>query len=233
MAVLSTRYGYLFLMAPRTGCSATAKGALVPHGGGELFPAADFPLPKGAMGDAKHATLDDLIRGGQLTREQADRLLIFTTVRNPFDSMVTLYVTMRRRYARHLEDPPPFMQRDERFLAQTRAALDLDFPTWLARSIGTGSWRHPWSKLVHRAPAPHHMYAGYIKNADVIMRYESLQADFDRVLERLGLDPIEIPRMNVSRRGEETDYRPYYTPTARALVARVYRPDLDRFGYTF
>jgi hypothetical protein len=231
MAVLSTTRGYLFLMAPRTGCTATA-GALVPHGEGEMFPAADFPLPRGGVADAKHASLDELILGGQITREEASKLLVFTTVRNPFDAMVTSYTAKRRRWATMLEDPPPWMQRDERFVAQTKAALELDFPDWLQQSIGNGRPRRPWSRL-RRSARPQHMYGKYIKSADVIMRYETLQQDLDAILARVGLDHIEIPRWNVSRGEEERDYRPYYTPAARELVARMYRPDLERFGYSF
>ncbi len=230
MAVLSTTRGYLFLMAPRTACTATGR-ALTAHGEGELFPGADFPLPGGQTADGKHASLDELIAGGKLTVEEAGKLLVFTTVRNPFDAMVTSYTAKRRRWATMLDDPPPWMQRDEQFMAQVRASLQMEFPEWLEQWVGEG--RRRWARILRPRPRPHHMYGKYIKHADVIMRYETLQEDLDQVMQRVGLGHIEIPKWNVSRSDEERDYHPYYTPAARELVAYVYRPDLERFGYTF
>jgi hypothetical protein len=45
-------------------------------------------------------------------------------------------------------------------------------------------------------------------------------------------DPIESPKLNVTNE-KERDYRSYYTPKARAIVERIYAPDLERFGYSF
>ncbi|MEJ7583960.1 MAG: hypothetical protein WKF43_07695 [Acidimicrobiales bacterium] len=67
----------------------------------------------------------------------------------------------------------------------------------------------------------------------MIMRFEQLQADFNAVLERLGVEPtLTIPRGNVTA-GREADYRSYYTPEARAIVEKAFAPDLEQFGYEF
>jgi len=233
MPILSRQHRYLFLMAPRTGCTAIGEGVLIPHAAGEYFPAENVPYGKGKCAYRKHATLGEVLAAGLLTRAEADDLLVFTTVRNPFDSLVTLYITMQRRYAKQLDDPQAFLHDRPHFIAQTKAALELDFPAWAKGLLGPGSWRHPYSRVRYGLLPPHHMYAGYLDGADVILRFESLQADFDALCARLGLPALEIPWQNVSRSSEERDYHTYYDDATRAAVERVYRPDLERFGYAF
>jgi hypothetical protein len=66
---------------------------------------------------------------------------------------------------------------------------------------------------------------------DFLGRYENLQADFGSVLEKLGLDaPQHFPRTNVADRG---DYRNYYSPATRAVVADWYANEIELFGYRF
>lgn len=68
---------------------------------------------------------------------------------------------------------------------------------------------------------------------DFVGRYESLEADFDTVLETLGLHgKVVLPRENVSK-GRKGVYRDYYTPASRDLVAKWYAPEIAYFGYTF
>ena len=38
MAIISLRYKYLFIQTPRTGCTAIARGVLIPQLDGALFP---------------------------------------------------------------------------------------------------------------------------------------------------------------------------------------------------
>jgi hypothetical protein len=67
---------------------------------------------------------------------------------------------------------------------------------------------------------------------DFLGRYETLQADFAKVLGTLGMSrEVELTKVNVSNgRG---DYRAYYDDTSRALIAAWYRPEIEHFGYVF
>jgi hypothetical protein len=68
---------------------------------------------------------------------------------------------------------------------------------------------------------------------DFVGRYESLEADFDTILEALGLrGKVVLPRENVSK-GRKGVYRDYYTPASRDLVAAWYAPEIAHFGYEF
>ena len=96
MAIISYKHRYLFIQAGRTACSAIAQGVLIPHLDGHRFP------PGGVVGDdgrvvvhPKHASLPELLRHGVLRPDEAESLLTFATVRNPFDREVSLYVKHR------------------------------------------------------------------------------------------------------------------------------------------
>ena len=235
MALISERYGCLFLMAPRTGCTALGRGVLMPYLEARWLPPEPILDELGhQVVDSKHSTLEQLIRHRLIERDQAARLFKFSTVRNPFDSIVSLYTNMREKYRERLGDPMSWMQRNPEFVEATRKANALSFEDWvLDRFTGQASWRHPWSLLSRRLPPPHHMYREYIAGADFVMRFERLQEDFWKVLDRIGVrERLMIPHLNQSR-ARERDYRSYYTERARRVVAYVYRPDLKRFGYSF
>ena len=68
---------------------------------------------------------------------------------------------------------------------------------------------------------------------DFVGRYESLDADFARVLEQIGLSgQVTLPRENVSR-SRQGSYRDVHTASSRALVAQWYAPEIAHFGYEF
>jgi len=68
---------------------------------------------------------------------------------------------------------------------------------------------------------------------DFVGRYETLEADFDEVLSRIGLrGQVTLPRTNVSK-GRSGSYRDMYDDASRALVADWYAPEIRHFGYEF
>lgn len=64
---------------------------------------------------------------------------------------------------------------------------------------------------------------------DFIGHYETLHKDFATVCRRLGIEN-RLPHRN---RSVHKDYREYYTPETKALVAELYREDIEFFGYDF
>jgi hypothetical protein len=64
---------------------------------------------------------------------------------------------------------------------------------------------------------------------DFVGRYESLSADFDRVMRHLGLE-LTLPHLNRTSHG---DYRAYYSDEARRRVAELWAVDIANFGYEF
>jgi hypothetical protein len=64
---------------------------------------------------------------------------------------------------------------------------------------------------------------------DFLGRYERLTDDFAEVCRRIGVE-CSLPHVN---RSEHDNFRRYYTPATRDLVASAYREDIERFGYEF
>ncbi len=64
---------------------------------------------------------------------------------------------------------------------------------------------------------------------DFVGYYERLEEDFAKVCARLGVKE-SLPKANTSK---HDDYRNYYTPDLRELVAGHYRRDIELFQYEF
>ena len=65
---------------------------------------------------------------------------------------------------------------------------------------------------------------------DFVGRFESLQRDFDKITERLSIERTVLPKLNATN---HRHYSTYYTERTKDLVARLYRTDVEYFGYTF
>jgi hypothetical protein len=74
----------------------------------------------------------------------------------------------------------------------------------------------------------------YAKGLDLYLRFESLQADFDAFLERLGLPPKKLPRLKDKCRPVVT-YREFFDqyPEARHNIGETTKEYCERFGYTY
>lgn len=63
----------------------------------------------------------------------------------------------------------------------------------------------------------------------VILRMESLEDDFNSLIERMGID-CQLPRLN---RSDQINYRDQYDDYSRRLVSEHYRYEIERYGYEF
>lgn len=221
-------------MAPGTGSTAVGEHVLIPALDGAMFPERSILDERGmTVVDPKHGTLRDLLHHGLLSPDEAASLFKFSTVRNPFDVLVTEYVRLRTIWKDASRDPDSFVDRVPDMRRRISVACETDtFAEWVERSFRvTGrAWLH---RPFERYRRPRHYHRQYIKGVDFVMRFERLQDDFGEVLRRLGVSRrIEIPRVAVTQ-AREADYRSYYTPKARGIVEHVFARDLERFGYSF
>ena len=77
------------------------------------------------------------------------------------------------------------------------------------------------------------MYGDYTAGMDVVMRFETLQRDFDAVLEKAGVPfKINIPVINKTEE-RSADYRAYYTERSRRIVTYIFRHELKEYDYEF
>ena len=91
MAIICRKFNLLFIMTPRTACTAIGE-FLCEHYSGEFLPAEDILDSRGFISvQKKHSTLAELLAHKLLTAREAKSLLKVAAVRNPFDSLVSLY----------------------------------------------------------------------------------------------------------------------------------------------
>ncbi|GAG46068.1 unnamed protein product, partial [marine sediment metagenome] len=66
---------------------------------------------------------------------------------------------------------------------------------------------------------------------DYIGMYETLQDDFALICEHLKLPFNNLwPRL---KRNKKYNYKDYYTPLTRGLIAEVFREEIEMFGYEY
>lgn len=228
MAVICPEQRLLFIMAPRTGCTAVAE-VLRTQLSGEDIPAADDPAAVRAGVPPKHATLGQLLAIGAITAHQRAEAFVFSTVRNPFDSIVSLYVKQASGYIGLEGYDDAFIERSALRRQSVRSAQLHSFEEWLVANYEK-SLRRRMSRRLRNLRGGGNKW---LEGVDFVMRYEHLQEDFDEALRLAGVDRrLTIRRVNVTP-GRARDYRAYYTDRAREIVEGWYRSELQRFGYTF
>ena len=171
-----------------------------------------------------HLSAAEYLHDGFVEAEEFERLFKFSFVRNPYARIVSEY--LYRNY---------FSHRNFRDFVLHR----LPEPGW------GDDYRHvmPQYDLLHDAD-------GRLL-VDFVGRFENLQADFDEVCRRLGIDDSALPHRNRSdkrsrntkrrvrnvlfRNGEndKQHYTEFYDDETRVAVERLYRRDIETFGYSF
>jgi RNA recognition motif-containing protein len=65
--------------------------------------------------------------------------------------------------------------------------------------------------------------------ATYILRFETLEEDFKQIQTLFG---CSAPLQHVNK-SNHIDYRTYYTPETQAIVADIFKEDIELFGYAF
>ncbi|GAB4287090.1 MAG: sulfotransferase family 2 domain-containing protein [Roseovarius sp.] len=141
-----------------------------------------------------------------VTRAQFDSYFKFAFVRNPWDRIHSAYRKLMagdwRRPEYGIDAPMDFDAFLERFAGHPRLKPQTEF---ICDEDGT--------VLV-----------------DFIGRFETLQEDFDRVCDRLGIARVTLPH---HIRGPGGDYRQAYSARGRELVAHHFAAEIALLGYRF
>ena len=65
---------------------------------------------------------------------------------------------------------------------------------------------------------------------DHVLHFETLQADFTKLCQSLGIAEISLPHINKTSHAK---YQDYYSPETRDIVGQLYKKDIELFGYEF
>lgn len=154
----------------------------------------------------KHATLADI--DGLLSADTLKDMFTFTLVRNPWDRTVSYYHWLRDQGFDH---PAVHLAKTMAFDAFLReASIQASLRSWPAKRYMTD--------------------AQGVERASLYIRLEHVEADAAPLFAHLGF-ALSLEQANPSTRA--ADYRDYYTPTLRAVVADCCAEDITRFDYKF
>lgn len=236
-------------MAPRTGCTAV-EDVLEHKLEGELVPPKDILDDNGNfILHRRHHSLRAMIKHQLISETEASSLLKFSTIRNPFDSLSSDYEKRRSKYQHYIDNPDSWVHRLPGYVEDMHFCTNHSFNEWIEKHYGAiyaNGLRRGMQLVADKTPRgnrlkkaldlrqkPYTMYGDYTTGMDVVMRFETLQQDFDQVLEKAGV-PFKITIPVINKTEEKTsDYRDYYNPRSRQIVSYVFRHELKRYKYKF
>jgi hypothetical protein len=227
MAVVCRSHRLLFIQAPRTGCTAIEK-LLFDRFGGEALPSANildadefFRVPR------KHCSISQLLEEGLIPPNYRELFTTFTAVRNPYDSLASLYVKKREKYRPLLADKTSWIYKVPGYVEDMEFCHTHSFEEWIQMHYPV-RWI---DKVFGRGKRS--LHERYTRGVQHVMRFERLQQDFEAVMRGCGVEgDLTIPNVNptVQRKAE---YQSYYTPQARRTVEYVFSSDLEKYAYSF
>ncbi len=141
-----------------------------------------------------------------VTKDQYDRYFKFSIVRNPWSRAYSWYRNVMA---------------DELHRAGRPIDGQTPFYEFLKLYAGRGALRPQIYWLKGFDGSVHLNYVG---------RFETLLADFQEVCRCINIPTMELPH---KVKGSGDDYHRHYDQDSRELVARVYREDVEMFGYSF
>lgn len=204
--IVSHEHRYVFVELPHTASTAIRRELLANYGGSPVL--------------HRHATYFDFERAASAVERG---YFVFSCIRNPLDVAVTLYHRCRSTGHSKAGNQHGGHGILHRLLIEKRRHTLVERARSDFASFFKQSYRHPhsdWSSLSH-------------KRFDFVIRYESLQEDFCRVLELMAIaQKRPLPCVNETP-GKRQDFVSYYTPEIMARAKRVFGPYMQEWGYRF
>lgn len=216
-------------MTPRTACTAIGE-VLREHLGGEYLPPEDIIDSEGYyLVQRKHTKIKELLEYKLLTPEELFSLYKFTSIRNPFDTLVSLYTKKKYKYASLLSDPTSWVHRFRKpnYIKDMKFCINNSFDAWIYRRFR--------KQIIHLLLGRGRikLYEAFTRGVDDIIRFENLQNDFQRILDKAGVKKrLTIPKINVTP-NRNKDYRHYYSNVSRMMVKFIHKDDLKKYEYRF
>ncbi len=212
--IISHKHRFVFVQLPRTGCTAISKELIEFYGGEQIL--------------KKHSNYAHFLKSATPDEK---KYFVFSGIRNPLDRTVSDYVKYVTNHLGEYTDPKKlahmargrryslrrwFFLRRFRYIQEHNATFDQYFLKY---------FRWPYDD---RSCLDHHRLGH-------IIRFENLQEDFARVLERLNITPARpIPVYNKTEGKKGRSFWDYYSsPEVRRRARTVFGPFMEKWGYTF
>lgn len=216
--LLSIKYNFLFVHIAKTG-GTSVRAALQPLRWRDPWYYAQFLCSRlshlsGHRIGSKFPRHSRIVAAKELLPEDFfNGLFKFAVVRNPWDLQVSSYHHIRRERPHlmaHIEDFDQFIrwkldpERPYQYHVDTSIQSQLDYLIDLHGNL-----------LV-----------------DFIGRHENLAADFDAIVERIGVNGLSLPHKRKAA-DRKQDYRGYYSDALAEMVGDYFKRDIEGLGYRF
>lgn len=224
MALISHARKFIYVLNPRTASTATAM-ALRKATDATFVPEESLMDEDGKiLVQKKHSNIPQLLKHGIVSEEIATGYFKFVTVRNPFDSIVSLWAKKTKDYAALLEDRNSWVHKVPGYAESMERAAGKGFSEWAIEEFSGNL----------ESGKPGTINSNYIREVDHMLRFENLAEDFAAITGRLGLDEdFVIPEANRTESRGGRDYRSFYDAASRKLIETVFAEEIDRLGYAF
>lgn len=200
---ISTKYRFCFIANPQ--CASTSLRTMLnkvsDFGSGRRFGEAGMRLSN----HLHPIQVRELLRS---RGENPDEYFFFSSIRNPWDKMVS-------RYHYGLRTPDS---------------------VWHARAVEAGSFgAFIRNKTILEAAKNTRCEALFFEDGkclmDDIVMVENFAEDVGRIWEKLSLPPRKLRHSNAD--SEQKNYQTFYDEEAIEIVGTIFRMDIEVFGYSF
>lgn len=180
----------------------------------------------------EHTDVQQLVDRDALSNQFYGNAFKFTFVRNPWDRIVSLYrsylndSTLLSNLAGRRRAKGTSHRFESRYTLDSSAEGFRDFIDYLSTinivKIGLYN-RKEWSHF-------NSQLAWIPNDIDFVGKFENLENDFNFVCDQIGHPLIELPHKNKT---EGVPYRELYDKDSRNIIHKMYKDEIERFGYEF
>ena len=148
-----------------------------------------------------------------------DSFYKFCFVRNPFDRCVSLF-HYRRKYSKQTTV--------YKHWPSTHEIENMSFKQMVLKHVKNTDPNTQY--LVPGCLDGHWLSDHMLERVNHVGRFERLQHDFNIICDNIGIKRHQLPHDNKTTHKHYTEY---YDDTTREIVEKLYKRDIDHFGYKF
>ncbi len=223
MAVYCEPQKLIYCLAPRTASTATAD-LLIKKYEGVWIPTKDItdPTTGNYIVQKKHTTFKQITENHLISNEDFKKCKRLVTVRNPFDSLYSLWYKKKVSYTPLLEDKTSFIYKIPGFVQDMEFISENNFDSWFIKTYN-GAYEAGNTISINMK---------FVHGSTHILYFENLQDSFDKFCNASELQTNKIELINITQ-GRNSSYREFYSKRSINIGNKVFQKELLKFNYSF
>lgn len=241
MAVICKKYNLLYICIPKTG-STSVSHMLIDQLDGEWLPNHHLFSESGTiLVNRKHGSINELLTHNLVTKQELKKLHVFTSIRNPFDMVLSNYFFEKQIYSRFnngIKWRQMFGRNTYFWLRKVIGFDQTNHFSWIMPQVRRYNFTHTHSfeeyVIKFYSGKKKNMYNRYTSGAEATyLKLEHIEEELIDFLGSLGIhENISLPHLSKSEL-KTGNYRKYYSKKARDIIEVSFKSEMETFGYTF